>query len=98
MDKALPLLHRELGFTFWWDKQKLWHIDLPIVEMNVEDFLWYLELPFWSDGGESMTVTPLEIVSDRETYRRQYERTISADLAYPINAIYINDRWLVMDG
>lgn len=98
MAKEIPKMHRELGFDFWWDRRKLWAIDLPIVEMPVKDLAWHLTHPFWSEAGEPLAVSPLDVAESPDEHQEQFQRTMSADLAYPINVIYLKGRWLIMDG
>ncbi len=94
----MPDIHKQLGFDFWWDTQKLWEVDLPVEEMATSDFLWMLEIPFWDDKGIPTSLTPLAVKQNPEKFAQQYERTMEADLSYPINAIFLNDRWVIMDG
>lgn len=91
-------LHEELGFTFWWDVRKLWEADLPVAQIPVAELEWLLDLPFWSDGLQKLAVGGRDVATNPERYRLEYERTMIADLSYPINVIWLRERWTIMDG
>lgn len=91
-------LDAELGFTFWWDVRKLWNADLPVVPMPVTELAWLLDKPFWKDGRRKLAVSGRDVASDPGRYRLEYERTMAADLVYPINVILLGGRWVIMDG
>lgn len=88
----------ELGLTFDWDVQKLWAADLPVVVMPVRELQWLLDKPFWKDGAKRMAVSGRDIIDDPKRYRAEYERTMAADLSYPINVILVRGRWVILDG
>lgn len=87
----------ELGIDFHWDVRKLWSSDLPVVALDVVDLLWLLELPFWTNGDQH-DIAPIEVARDRDRFPREFERTMRADLRYPINVIWLRNRWVVLDG
>jgi len=91
-------LHDELGFTFWWDVRKLWTADLPVELLRIADLEWLLDLPFWNDGARKLAVCGRDVAADPERYAAEYRRTLAADLSYPINVIWLRDRWTIMDG
>lgn len=98
MQKPIPKLTKDLGLDFWWDTQKLWEVDLPIEEMKLQEFEWMLELPFWDYDGVMFALTPKQVILNKDKYHTQYERTMSSDLNFPVNAIFTNNRWVIMDG
>ena len=106
MDRDQPLreppphtwLDDELGFTFWWDVRKLWVADLPVVAMPIRELEWLLDLPFWDDGPQELTVSARNVAAHPEHHQLEYDRTMAADLSYPINVILLKGRWTVMDG
>ncbi|MER7250823.1 ParB/Srx family N-terminal domain-containing protein [Kribbella sp. NPDC000426] len=82
-----------------WDLERLHALDLPTVDLPVADFADHLELPFWAYGGRPFQVTPREVAADPVTYREQYERTFTADLRHPIDAVRRPDgRITILDG
>lgn len=91
-------LQVELGLTFWWEVRKLWEVDLPVVDMPVAQLDWMLAFPFWKDGSEEATVSGRDVALRPDRYATEYERTMAADLAYPVNVILLGGRWTVMDG
>lgn len=94
----MPQITKDLGFDFWWDTQKLWEIDLPIEDMEVEELEWMFELPFWDLNGKSISLKPIDVKQNPSKYKEQFERTLQTDLAFPINIIYLNYKWVIMDG
>jgi len=88
----------ELGLTFDWDVQKLWAANLPVVAMPVRELQWLLDKPFWKDGATRLAVSGLDVAGNPGRYPAEYERTLAADLSYPINVILLRSRWVIMDG
>lgn len=41
---------------------------------------------------------PIDVKRNPNKYKLQFERTMQTDLSYPINVIYLKNRWVVMDG
>lgn len=91
-------MQTELGLTFYWDVRKLWNVDLPIVQMRVQELDWLLDKPFWSDGPNELVVCGRDVANDPERHREHYERALAADLSCPINVIWLRGRWVIMDG
>ncbi len=98
-NKTLPL---ELGFyvPFNWDNKKIWALDLPSETAFVNDWVWHLNLPFWSTIPKQplFNLKPSEVLEYPEKYVYHSERIRSADTSYPIETFFINDRWVILDG
>lgn len=90
-------VHEALGIDFHWDVTKLWAADLPIVELHVTDLVWLLDLPIWAVGDRT-DVRPVEVANEPNRFADEYDRTMRADLRYPINVIWLRDRWVALDG
>lgn len=94
MDKQIPKIIKEVGFDFDWEEEKVWKLDLLVEDMPIADLEWHFEIPFW-DG---YTLEPADVLSDPETYKGQYERTMRADLSHPLDIMFWKNRWLLLDG
>jgi hypothetical protein len=84
---------------FLWDAERLRRLDLPETEVLVADLAWHLKLPFWSDGGLPFRVTPMQVAAAPNRYPQQYARTISSDLAYPLDMLeHLDGKRTILDG
>lgn len=82
-----------------WDEEKIWALDLPIVEMDVKKLLWHFDVPFWSnDNGERWTVSIWDVVDGDEGTKNEQTKMKKADLSCPIDIIENKGKWLVLDG
>jgi len=90
-------VNEALGIDFHWDVRKLWAADLPTVELDVAELSWLLNLPFWSVD-RRCDVRPLEVANDPSGFADEHDRVMRADLQYPINVIWLRDRWIILDG
>jgi len=83
-----------VGFEFRWDEKKVWELDLPVEEIDINELTWHFEIPFWN----RYTLTAREVQDHPELWREEYERTMQADLTYPIDIKWHKGRWVIMDG
>lgn len=85
---------------YLWDHAKLQALTgLREVAVPVRDLAWHLELPFWAEGGKPFMVCPTEVASDRDRHSAQWERTMAADLRFPLHArIDPAEKMVIMDG
>ncbi len=90
-------VHAAVGIDFYWDVRKLWDVDLPIVDLDVADLSWLLDLPFWTVRGRS-NVRPLEVAEDPDGFADEYARVMRSDLQHPTNVIWLQGRWVTLDG
>ena len=99
MSRELPDIIKEVGFDFSWDEQKVWELDAPIEEVPITDLVWHFVIPFiWSKPDGYYDVTPSEVIEYPDHHPEEYERTIQADTAYPIDVMFWKKRWLILDG
>jgi len=98
MALQLPTHIQPYAADFHWDNTKLWMLDIPTVGMPIDELLWHLDIPWLHTEGERFNLTPHEIMSSPEKYKEQHDRTMRSDLDYPIDIIYNNGRWLILDG
>ncbi|HWD77474.1 MAG TPA: hypothetical protein VG497_01275 [Kribbella sp.] len=84
---------------FHWDLDRLHALDLPVTQLAVVDLAHHLDLPFWAYDGRPFQVTPRQVAADPVTYHEQYDRTRSADLRHPLDAVHRpDDRITILDG
>jgi hypothetical protein len=59
---------------------------------------WHLDLPWLRHEGKPFQVTPAQVKADPARYQEQYRRTVAADLGCPLDLLFRNGRWVVLDG
>lgn len=98
MNENLPEIIKQVGFDFSWDEKKVWGLDIPLSKMNIEELTWHFDIPFhWYNGGV-YNLTSREIIKNPQKYKEEYERTMKADLKYPIDIMQNKGKWLILDG
>jgi uncharacterized ParB-like nuclease family protein len=98
MKREVPQIIKDVGFDFLWDERKVWALDLPVEEMDINELAWHFDIPFHWDGGKIYNLTSREIIKNPEKYKDEYERTMNADLLYPIDIMENKGRWVILDG
>ena len=97
--RELPKVIQEVGFDFSWDERKVWALDLPTETMSISELAWHFDVPFiWSKPDGFYDVKPQEVMDNPDQYKEEYERTMRADTAYPIDIMFWKNRWLILDG
>ncbi len=82
-----------------WDDEKLWALELPTEEININELLWHFDAPFWpNDNGEKWTITPWDVISAKPSTKSEQQKVEDADLSYPIDILENHGKWLVLDG
>jgi hypothetical protein len=96
---AVPGALREVLPDLLWNRTLLWAFDLPVERVPVADLRWQLALPWWSLDGAPFAVSPDEVRADPRRYREQHERTMAADLSFPVHVLERpNGVLTVLDG
>ncbi len=98
LNKKLPKIIKNIGFDFDWSENKVWALDFPVEEMLLSDLAWHFDIPFWDFSDDSYNLSPNQVISDPEKYKIEYDRTMKADLSYPIDIMENKGRWLILDG
>jgi hypothetical protein len=83
---------------FVWDADKLRRLPLLVDTATVDSLRWHLDLPYWRHDGKPFQITPAQVKADPARYREQYQRTMAADLSYPLDLLFRSDRWVILDG
>jgi hypothetical protein len=94
----VPLALREVILDFQWDRQRLWALELPVVEVAMAELEWQLRLPWWALDGRPFVLTPDQVAQDPATYGQQYTRTQAADLRSPLHVLQRSQKLTVLDG
>jgi hypothetical protein len=96
---AIPSALSPWLLPFEWDREKLWAIQHPLVEVAVDDLRWLYDLPFWrGHDGRWFAVSPRQFLTQPEQHPEHVRRIEAADLSYPIHVIRRRNRLFVLDG
>ena len=98
MRDDLPQVIKDVGFDFSWDEQKVWALNVPAIQMPIEELTWHFDVPFLWEGGGIYNLTPWEVMEHPELYQEEYARMLAADLRHPIDIMENKGRWLILDG
>lgn len=98
MKKELPDIIKEVGFDFSWDNRKVWELDVPVEEMDIDDLAWHFDIPFWDKTGGYYNLTPNEVLAKPEEFKEEFERTMAVDMSHPLDIMHWRGRWLMLDG
>ena len=93
--------HKEHAFDlpFWRDNEKLWALEVPTEEMNIDELLWILDVPFWEDEKGNIVITPNEVIDNPNKYLSHWNKIQAADTSYPVDIMKNKkDKWLTLDG
>jgi hypothetical protein len=98
LQDLLPAELRGVLCDFIWDSDALQRLPLPVDTVTVDSLRWHLDLPYWRHDGKPFQVTPAQVKADPPHHQEQYQRTMAADLGYPLDLLFRNDRWVILDG
>lgn len=89
----------EVGFDFSWDPKKVWKLNEPVVEMDINELLWLFDIPFWDkEGTDEWNLTPWDVIRYPDLYRNHSDLVKEADISHPIDLMENKGRWLTLDG
>ena len=98
MTKDIPQIIKDVGFDFNWSEEKVWVLDVPTEDMDINELTWHFDIPFLWENGGVYNLTPREVIEHPEAHEAEYERTMKADLVHPIDIMQNKGRWLILDG
>jgi len=98
MEKELPQIIKDVGFDFNWDEEKVWALDVPVEEIDINELTWHFDIPFHWHGADVYNLKSREIIDNPEKYKDEYGRTMNANLMHPIDIMENKGRWLILDG
>ncbi len=97
--QKLPKIIQDIGFDFDWDNKKVWSLNIPVEEIDIESLEWHLDVPFWNKPPDGYyDLTPNEVLTDQEKYKEEFKRIMESDLSHPLDIMFWKGRWLMLDG
>lgn len=98
VEKEPPQIIKNVGFDFGWDARDVWKLEVPVTQIDAQDLVWHFDVPFlWEDGGY-YNLKPQEVIDSPQKHKREYERTMRADMSHPIDIMENKGRWTILDG
>ncbi len=97
MNKEFPKIIKEVGFDFKWENKKVWKLQVPVENMDISELEWHFRIPFW-DGANCYDLKPIDVINSPKDHKKEYERTMNADISHPIDIMENKGRWLILDG
>lgn len=101
MSKYIPKELEDFILPFNWDVKKVWELPASVENVELRDFEFMFDLPFWSsrpDAGMLFDISPNEVLENMNLYPHQKERVENADVRYPVDFIFENDTYYILDG
>jgi hypothetical protein len=95
---VLPKIIEEVGFDFSWSEKKVWALDITVEKIDIKELEWHFEIPFWSTKNGYYDLKPNDVINFFKNHQEEYNRTMKADLSYPIDIMKNKGRWLILDG
>ena len=94
-----PQIIKDVGFDFSWDSKKVWALDIPAEEMDMQNLIWHFDIPFWEvEDTDDYNLKPWEVIDEPDKHSVHYKKIQKADLKYPIDIMENKVRWLILDG
>ncbi len=94
-----PQIIKDVGFDFDWSSPKVWALEEPTVEMDINDLLWHFDIPFWEkEGTDDYNLIPWDVIKYPEIEKTHFAKVQAADLVHPIDIMENKGRWLILDG
>lgn len=96
-EKDIPQIIKDVGFGFNWSEKKVWKLDIPATDMEIDELVWHFEIPFlWENG--IYNLKPRNVMDNPQEYEKEYARAMQTDLTYPIDIMENKGRWVILDG
>src|SRR3989344_4778894 len=97
MKEGIPEIIKNVGFDFDWSEEKVWILDVSVEEMDIGELIWHFDVPFlWENGVYNLR--PQAVIDNPNEHKKEYNRTMQADLVHPIDIMQNKGRWLILDG
>ncbi len=97
-NRKLPKIIKDVGFDFGWSEEKVWVLDVPTEEMDIEELVWHFEIPFWNTSSGYYDLKPSDVLAVPGKHKAEFEKIMRADLSYPLDIMWWKNRWLLLDG
>ena len=94
-----PRILTDAGLSMFVNTVKLRELPLPIVEINMKELTWHLDMPVWEkDETNDWNLTPREVIK-KECGSAGHQKKIEvADVSFPILVARYNARYVILDG
>lgn len=97
--KKVPAIIRQKGLDFSWDAESVWPLDVPTEMITAGELTWHLDIPFWWSKPDGFyDLSHRRVLDDPKKYDYEYERIRQADTSHPIDIMWQDDRWVILDG
>lgn len=74
-------------------------LELPVVKMPIYTLLIHLYLPwFFLTKEKPFSLEPIVVIENPKKYPHHYKKIINTDTSFPIDILWWNNKWLIMDG
>ncbi|MES3005911.1 MAG: hypothetical protein V4664_03110 [Patescibacteria group bacterium] len=98
-DSEVPQIIKDVGFDFDWSSKKVWALDEPTEEIDINELLWHFDIPFWEkEGTDDYNLKAWDVIKHPEIEKTHYAKVQAADLIHPIDIMENKGRWLILDG
>lgn len=97
-EMILPQENVAVCVDFPRDLEKLWELELPVEEINIEDLAWHLDLPFFWQPDLPFSLKPIDVLKNPEKYDYRMSRIMGVAESFPIHIIFWKERWVILDG
>jgi len=97
----IPKIIKDVGFDFNWDSRKVWALDEPEVEIDINELMWHFDIPFWEiKDTDDYNLSPNEVIKNqhKDEHSEHWRKIQEADIKYPIDIMENKGRWLILDG
>ncbi|MDD3607205.1 MAG: hypothetical protein PHQ20_00170 [Candidatus Moranbacteria bacterium] len=98
MKEEIPQIIKEVGFDFSWEEEKVWKLNFSVETIDIQELTWHFDIPFLWENGGVYNLKPKDVIDNPKAHNEEYERTMKADLKYPIDIMENKGRWLILDG
>ncbi|MGB3330960.1 MAG: hypothetical protein WBA46_18490 [Thermomicrobiales bacterium] len=85
---------------FWWHLDRLLALDLPVAHLPMTALRPFLAVPFWRAGIHAglFQLNAWDVLADPVRHADHWQRTMAADLHYPLTCYRLGDRLTLLDG
>jgi hypothetical protein len=94
-----PQIIKDVGFDFDWDSKKVWKLDEPVIDLDINELLWHFDIPFWEkEDTDDYNLKAWDVINFPDIEKSHFKKVQDADLAYPIDIMENKGRLLILDG
>ncbi len=99
MGNNIPQIITDVSFDFRWDSKKVWQLNIPTIDLEIDKLLWHFDIPFWERSGtDDYNLTPWEVIKNAPGTEEHRQKIILANTLYPIDIMENKARLLILDG